>query len=161
MKERIITRKIGEGAYTITPLASKAGGLDIYRKLHGYVFPLLGSLAVLLDLEGGKAEKLAASKDAKDGLSKLVERLGGVMADDGFNRLVDRMMVAVAYNSAALPETHWDEHLSDYDEVVACCVWVNFIAPFLASLTRLPGAGGKLGGMSRFLQTWSQSTPGS
>lgn len=160
MMDRIVEKEISGGKYTFVPLASKAGGLEVYRKLHGHVFPVIGTLIEVLGIDG-KGEIQLKPEGGIDAVQNLVGLVGNMIADDEFSRLVDKMMSGCAYNKGALPSNHWDEHLSDYDTVVAWLVWVNFLRPFLGNVTSLQGLAASLGEKFPSLKTSIPSSAGS
>jgi hypothetical protein len=160
MMDKIVKKQINGGEYTFVPLAARSGGLDVYRKLHGYVFPLLGSLSGLVRLNAN-GELEFKTDGGLETIQALVGLAGKLMADEGFCKLVDQMLTSCAFNGGAISADHWDHRLGDYDFVVAWLVWVNFLRPFLGSVTSLQGLADKLAGTFRSLQTSTLSSPGS
>jgi hypothetical protein len=159
MMDRIVEKEINGGKYTFVPLASKAGGLEVFRRLHGHVFPVLSTLVGALQLEGGEVTlKVSGGMDA---LQQLVGVVGKLIADRDFAELVDKMLTACAYNRAALASDHWDHHLEDHDVVVAWLVWVNFLRPLAGNVTNLQGLVARLGDKFPALKTSIPSSPAS
>lgn len=158
MMDRIVEKEINGGKYTFVPLAAKAGGLEVYRKLHGHVFPVLGSLVGALEIDG-KGEVQLKATGGMDAIQGLLGLVGGLIANDDFSRLVDLMLGGCAYNKGPIAASHWDEHLGDYDQVVAWLVWVNFLRPFLGNATSLQGWVGRLGDKFPSLKTSIPSSP--
>lgn len=157
MIERILKRDINGTAYTIVPLASKAGGLDVYRKLHKHLAPTLGAFFRLIG-EGGSLDEVGPEV-----AQTLVLHLGEAMGDPEFCAIVDRMLGACAVNSGPIPLEWWDAHLEDHDELVGYCVWVNFLSPFAGPLLRRLGVDPAqlVGAALSRLRTSTPTTPGS
>lgn len=129
MLDRIIKRSINGTEYTVMPLATKAGGLDIYRKLHKYLGPVVGGLIRLV----GEAQK-GAVDPAEIGpgvVQAIVEHLSSSMGDPEFCAILDKMFGVCAVRGGPISAEHWDTHLGDHDELAACCLWVNYVCPFL------------------------------
>lgn len=134
MLDRILKRTINGGEYTITPLASAAGGLATYRKLHKYLGPIVGTLmkVAVVGMEG--TEETGAVL-----MQMVVTHLSEAMGDAEFCAILDKMFSTCAYNGGAIPANHWDTHLADHDELAACCLWVNYLLPFAEPKLRLVG----------------------
>lgn len=160
MLDRIVEKEINGGKYTFVPLASKAGGLEVFRKLHGHVFPVLGSLVGALSLDG-KGDLQIKTDGGIEMLQALIGKVGMMVADDEFCRLVDKMLSACAFNGASLSANHWDDRLGDHDQVVGWLVWVNFLRPFLGNATSFQGLVSSLGEKFPHLRTSTRSSPAS
>lgn len=133
MLERILKRTINGTDYTVVPLAAKAGGLETYRKLHKHLAPVVGAMLRLVGDAG------AASEIGPGIAQAIAVNLGTAMGDPEFCTLLDKMFGACAVRGGPIPADHWDTHLEDHDELVACCLWVNYLLPFAAPKLRLLG----------------------
>ncbi len=169
--DHVLQKKINGGDYTFTPCPADPGQ-RIYRKLHGYVAPVLGTLAEMVLPEAVK-QKTIGDLDMDDLLTqgdksgafvrKMVEHLGSLIADDAFSALIAECLKYVSYNGKELEAEHWApaKRLKDYDQIVVWCVWQNFGRVFFDGVGNLQGLAASLEKMYPTPQTSMPPSPGS
>jgi hypothetical protein len=146
--DHVHEQEINGRKYTFVTLPFNPGS-KIYRKLHGYVAPVLGTvMEVLVPIvaqhRGKKPSELTLKdvapaliqKGATKALAELVRHIGQLMADDEFAALIEQTFVGLSCNGQGVKPSHFapDSCLMDYDQVVLWSVYFHHTRIFLEGL---------------------------
>lgn len=143
------TAEINGATYGVTKLATRAGGMKVFRHLQKKVFEMIGTA---FDAQVGKGK-----------WSDLGAMVGDLIADDKTFGHIQQLMLTLTYNGAEIGNEpdHWDEHQPDFMEVVTFVLRVNYGDSFTTAVGKIPGLQKLLDGMSQTHSTLTPPSPGS
>jgi hypothetical protein len=151
-------------------------GHRVFRKLHGYMAPVLGLTAEIMvpaaaRLKGASDASftdLFAGDQAPEVLKQVIEHIGLLVSDDAFAALIEETFPYIIVDGKPLTPEHFSPpgsdgggRMRDYDQVVGWSVWMNFGKVFFDGVGTFGTMAAKLAAQPPIPKTSNPLPPGS